>query len=177
MDGISLKKLSDGIIAACREKAKSLPRFSDGDGAIRITFLPQSALGRQLQAASSELAARYEVATKFSDDGNFVTGRTTEEPVDTYSRTAMKIASYLRKQEGKQIDHSAERGFGPTDGVLSFQLLFDHAIFGVLLVCVDGGVQGENEYVVEAARSAVCDWCRTGPLTEDSKTRLFYIAN
>ena len=93
MDGISLKKLSDGIIAACREKAKSLPRFSDGDGAIRITFLPQSALGRQLQAANSELAARYEVATKFSDDGNFVTGRTTEEPVDTYSRTAMKIAS------------------------------------------------------------------------------------
>lgn len=91
MDGISLKTLSDGIITACREKAEDMPRFSDGDGAIRITFLPQSALGYQLQQANSELATRYEVATKFSDGGNFVVNRTTK-PVDTYSRTAMKIA-------------------------------------------------------------------------------------
>ena len=175
MDGISLKTLSDGIITACREKAEDMPRFSDGDGAIRITFLPQSALGYQLQQANSELATRYEVATKFSDGGNFVVNRTTK-PVDTYSRTAMKIASHLRKQEGKE-DGCAENGFGSTDGVLSFQLLFDHKIFGLLLVCVDGGVQAENEFVVEAAKDAVCNWCRNGPLTEDGKTRLFYIAN
>ena len=168
MDGISLKKLSDGIIIACREKARDLPRLSDGDGAIRITFLPQSALGYQLQSANSELASRYEVVAKLSDGGNFVMNRTTE-PVDSYGTSAMKVASYLHDQEiGKgKPDHG---------GVLSFQLLFDHAIFGLLLVSVDGGVPEENEFVVEAARDAVYEWCRNGP-QENGKTRLFYIAN
>ena len=178
VNGVSLKTLFDAIIVACREAADGLPHFEDNDGAIRITFLPQNEFGRELQCAMSNQASRCEVVAKISEDGNFVQNRPTE-PTDTYSTTAMKVASHLRDQEiGSKNDkcRDEKHGFTSSRGVLSFKLLYDHAMFGLLLVSIDVGLPVWNEIVVSASKEAVRSWCQMGP-KEDGHSRMAYIPN
>jgi hypothetical protein len=177
VDSEYLKVLFDDIIERCRDEAEQLPRLKDGDGAIRITFLPQSELGRKLQQSVSRQASRCEVVAKIAESGNFVLNRP-NEPTDSYSTTAMKVASHLRDQEigGEDKYRDEKHGFAPSRGVLSFKLLYDHAMFALLLVSVDGGIPEENDIVVNTSREVINKWCKNGPRKGDH-ARLAYISN
>lgn len=173
---IHLNDLFDTIIDDCRETALNFGRFIDGDGAIRITFIPRGKLGFDLTQVISRRANRIEAVAKIQDGGNFVLNRPTE-PIDSYGTSALNVAEYLREAiENNQPIEDASRGFGSAQGVISFDLLFDCEVFGLLLVCVDGATPEENGIVANSAKNSVCNWCRRGPQT-DGRTRLFYSIN
>lgn len=170
--------LFDAIIAKCKDTAVELPRLKEGDGAIRVTFIPQNDFGRSLIRSMSKFADRYEVVSKISESGNFVLNRPTE-PCDSYSKTAMQIADYLREREigdNKDKFRDSEHGYAPSHGVLSFGLLHDYQIFGLLLISVDGGIPEENDIVVKTSEEVLSDWCQLGPKNALGK-RLSYTPN
>ncbi len=177
-DKILLSDLFDKIIEVCRKYAKEMPRFEDGDGAIRISYLPQSEFGFKLSKPACKKARRCEVVTSISENGNIVRDRHTAEPVDSSGLSALKVASCLRDQEGKKEDkfRDEKHGFSPYGGAASYQLLFDHKIFAVIIVSVSGSIPAEEEAVAKAASGAIEEWCKNGP-RKDERPQLFYLAH
>jgi hypothetical protein len=177
MKDVRLGDLFDGVIKACRERAKEFTRFDHTDGAIRISYLPQSQLGLEWIKPVCKNASRYEMVARISDDGNFVLNRATD-PVDTYSISAMRVASCLRSQELEEdVAPDEKRGFASAIGTTAYQLLYDHRIFALMIVSVSGAIPEEDELVAKAASEAVEEWRKNGPYDEAGRPRLFYIAN
>ena len=177
-DDVQLCNLFDAIIESIQNSAKDFVRFMNGEGSIRITYLPQSEFGRKLQQNFSKNARRCEIVAPIAENGNLVLNRSTD-PIDSSALTAMQVASYLHKQENhvdgdKPLDE--KHGFAPDATALSFQLLYDHALFGLVLVSVYGATSLENKLVANDVAEVVRAWCKMGP-EKDGRARLTFIAN
>lgn len=154
-------RLFNEIIIACRYCAAGLESFKSGDGAIRITLIPQGAPLADL-ADLPNCADRYEFTARVNQHGNYVLNRANpdELPVDTYAFSAMKTAAYLRQYESKRDDELREDcGFASYRGPVSFDICLNHRIVALLIVCVSGGTEEEDEMVAMAAKSAIAKWC------------------
>ena len=157
---IQLSVLFDSIIESCREYAANMPRFSDGDGAIRINYLPQSEFGRAQCQSLTKHGSRVEIVAPISEGG-------------------MQVATCLRNQEigdKKEQFQDEKHGYASSSGVLSCQLLYDHAIFALLLISISGATPEEDELVAKHAIDSIIAWCKTGP-HDGERARLFFIPN
>ena len=158
-------RLFNEVIAACRHHAAKLESFASGDGAIRITLIPQGAPLTDL-ADMPYSADRYEFTARITPHGNYVLNRANpdEPPVDTYAFSAMKTAAYLRQYEA---NHSGEPklredcGFACYRGPVGYDIYMNHRIVALLIVCVSGGTEDEDEKVAMAAKSAIAKWCES----------------
>ena len=168
-NSIQLHALFDAIIDAIQTSAKDFARFTDNEGCIRIAYLPQSEFGRKLQTNFSKNARRCEIVAPISAGGNLA---------DSPEQTATQIASYLREQT--RIDCEQPDGKDSNSAsnatVLSYQLMFDHAIFALVLVSVHGAVSLENKLVANDVSDTVKAWCKMGP-KKNGHALLTFIAN
>lgn len=169
MSEIRIPDLYDDIIEACRDAAATLKGFEDGDGAIRLCYIPQGAAGVDLLDGNTCYADRYEVVARIRSSGNYVLNRDGRgEPVDTYAFSALKVAACLRAYELELSARSGEKlgefydeahGFAPYKGAALYQMSQDNKVFGLLIVSVSGATQEEDEEVALAAESAMRKWC------------------
>ncbi len=63
--------LIDQIIVHRRSRAEKCKSFEEGDGAIRICFLPQGELGSVLPDWMTYFVDRYETVARISPNGNY----------------------------------------------------------------------------------------------------------
>ena len=144
---IQLCTLFDAIIESIQESARDFIVSGSKDGSIRVTYLPQSELGRKLQKIFSKNARRCELVAPISEDGNLVL---------------------------EQSEDSSDSGAETT--VLSYQIMYDHAILALVLISVYGAISLKNEFTANAVSDAVKAWCKDGP-NENGHARLTFIAN
>ena len=164
---IRINGLFDSIIMNCRKRASQLQGFKDGDGAIRLCYLPQNSLGVNALGGGSAFADRYELVARI-DVGNYVLNRGGRgEPVDTYAFSALKVAACLLAYEqglparsGEDIGdiYDEKHGFAPYHGAVLYELEQNHQIFALLIVSVSGASQAEDEEVARAAEKTLKAW-------------------
>ena len=85
-EDVQLCNLFDAIIESIQNSAKDFVRFMNGEGSIRITYLPQSEFGRKLQQNFSKNARRCEIVAPIVENGNLVLNRSTD-PIDSTDPT------------------------------------------------------------------------------------------
>ncbi|MDO4220223.1 MAG: hypothetical protein Q4D22_03285 [Candidatus Saccharibacteria bacterium] len=177
MQYIRIMDLFDRVIKACSDCAKNLEGFMDGDGAVRLCYLPQSSYGRNLLGDFSTYADRYELVSRICD-GNFVLNRHDRdaEPVDTYAFSALKVASCLVALErglparsGENIGNSYNEmhGFAPYKGAILYMLSKNHHAFAMLAVAVSGATQDEDEMAALASEETIRGWCKKNHASYD----------
>ena len=181
-------RLLDGIVAACQKRARSYKSFEEGDGAIRICFLPQGEWGADLPDWLTELSDRYETVARISLGGNYVLNRSGFNglcAIDSYAISALKVASCLRATElgigyrsGYNLDNSSldpAHGYLQQRGALCYQISLYGHIAGWLIVSIAGNDEYDDEYVAEAATDVIDNWCKSGPYI-DKKLVCSFIA-
>lgn len=167
---IRINGLFDSIIMNCRKRASELDGFKEGDGAIRLCYLPQNSFGTDIIGIRSAFADRFELVARI-DVGNYVLNRDGRgEPVDTYAFSALKVASCLLAYEkglparsGEDIGdvYDEQHGFAPYHGAVLYELEYEHKIFALLIVSVSGASQSEDEEVARAAEKTLKAWSDT----------------
>ena len=181
-------RLLDGIVEACQKRARSYKSFEEGDGAIRICFIPQGDWGADLPDWPTDLSDRYETVARIRPGGNYVLNRSGLDgrcASDSYAISALKVASCLRATEigigyrsGYDLDNTSldpQHGFLQQRGALCYQLSLYGHIAGWIIVSVSGNDEFDDEYVAEAATEVIDNWCKSGPYV-DKKLVCSFIA-
>ena len=175
MDRFSFYRLIDDIVEVCRNKAAELEGFKNGDGCIRITYLPECSIASEMPEIGTRFTDRYEMTARIVPQGNYVINRDRIDgsPVDTYAFSALKVAACLKAIElglggrsGYDVGDLAcdeEHGFACYRGAVCYDLMLSHKAFAMLIVCVSGASAIEDEAVADEATEAIMAWCFKNP--------------